>query len=332
MARTPKPWYRKDRQSWCVTINGTRHNLGPDREQAHQRFHELMARAPTEAPAAGDTVLATMDLFLDWTKKHRAVRTFQRYQQQCQSFADMLPSGLKVSQLKPFHVQQWLDAHPNWNDGNRRGHIVAIQRAFRWATKMGYIERMPLEAIEKPRPGKRDEIITVEEYRAIRQSVRDEAFSDLLQIAWITGCRPQEAWGVTASHVDLAHARWVFQPKEAKVKTRPRIVYLPDEALAITKRRLDLHGDGHLFRNTKGRPWTGYSVNCRFSRLKKKLGRKYCLYLFRHSFATRLLEAGVDALTVAILLGHANPAMLSTTYQHLGLNGAFLLDQARKAS
>jgi hypothetical protein len=45
-----------------------------------------------------------------------------------------------------------------------------------------------------------------------------------------------------------------------------------------------------------------------------------------------MLEKGLDALTVAILLGHQNPAMLSSTYQHLGHNPKFLLEQIRRAS
>ena len=27
MPRQPRPWYRKDRDAWFVTIDGTRHNL-----------------------------------------------------------------------------------------------------------------------------------------------------------------------------------------------------------------------------------------------------------------------------------------------------------------
>jgi integrase len=70
-------------------------------------------------------------------------------------------------------------------------------------------------------------------------------------------------------------------------------------------------------------------VNSRFCRLKKKLGVKFCLYNFRHSFATRLLESGVDALTVATLLGHTDVSMLGKVYQHLAHNPGHLLSQVR---
>lgn len=66
MPRTPKPWFWKERQAWYVTIAGTRHRLGEDRQIAHQRFHELMARpAPVKVKAGTNTVVALLDMFLE---------------------------------------------------------------------------------------------------------------------------------------------------------------------------------------------------------------------------------------------------------------------------
>lgn len=159
----------------------------------------------------------------------------------------------------------------------------------------------------------------------------NRTFADLLVTAWETGARPQELIRVEARHVDSANCRWVFPQEEAKVKTRPRVVYLTERAHARTEQLARIRPSGPLFRNSRERPWHPYALNCGFQRLKPRIGRKLCLYTFRHSFATRLLQAGVDPLTVAILLGHFNPAMLSTTYQHLALNPAHLLNQIRKA-
>ncbi len=53
MPRDPKPWFRKDRDAWFVTINGRRYNLGPERDAAHDRFHELMLTGGEEQGGNG---------------------------------------------------------------------------------------------------------------------------------------------------------------------------------------------------------------------------------------------------------------------------------------
>ncbi len=64
----------------------------------------------------------------------------------------------------------------------------------------------------------------------------------------------------------------------------------------------------------------------------RKLGTKYCLYAFRHTFANRLLGAGIDSLTVSTLLGHVDGTMLSRVYQHLQQNSVLLLDAVNQSS
>ena len=47
----------------------------------------------------------------------------------------------------------------------------------------------------------------------------------------------------------------------------------------------------------------------------RRLGFSFRLYDCRHSFATRALESGVDLLTLAAILGHANLKVVSR-YAH----------------
>ena len=64
--------------------------------------------------------------------------------------------------------------------------------------------------------------------------------------------------------------------------------------------------------------------------LARKHGPKRCLYNLRHSWATHALARGVDALTVAILMGHRSPETLAKTYQHLTQNPEYLQVAARR--
>ena len=68
-----------------------------------------------------------------------------------------------------------------------------------------------------------------------------------------------------------------------------------------------------------------------FLKLAKEHAPKYCLYTLRHSWATHALAKRIDALTVAILLGHRDPSTLAKVYQHLSQSPEYLREQARRA-
>ena len=331
MPRFPKPWFRKERQAWFVQVDGRQYHLGPDREEALEKYHRLMNQ-PKTAKVASDTVVNLIDLFLAYCEGHRAVRTYEWYQYRLQSFVNTIPPGLRASDLKPFHLQKWIDAHPEWANGSKRNACRALQRAMRWAEQQGYIDRSPIAHFEKPPAGRRDQVVLPEEFEGILAVVRDREFQELLTVAWQTGARPQEVLHVEARHVDLKNSRWVFPLNEAKLKRFPRVIYLTEDALAITTRLMLKYPEGPLFRNTAGRPWTTDAVNCRFTTIKKKLGKRYCLYNFRHSWATAALQNGVDPITVAVLMGHADPSMLAKTYQHLAQNPSYLREALRRAT
>lgn len=72
--------------------------------------------------------------------------------------------------------------------------------------------------------------------------------------------------------------------------------------------------EGSLLRNSEGGPWTKDAVNCAFCRLEKKVEKKYHLGAFRKGFATKALKAGVDTVTLAHLMGHRDPSMVSRVY------------------
>jgi len=317
MPQFPKPFFVKARNIWRVQIEGKQHNLGPNRDQAFRRYHELM-QAPKAV--ASELVVGVIDGFLEWCQRHRSKRTYQGHLWHLQRFVQQLPKAatMTVDELKPHHVISWVDAHRNWGPTYRRNAITSVQRAFLWAEKLGHIDKSPVRYVEKPSADHRKQVIQESEFRRLLATIKGLHFRDILEFCWETGARPQEANAVEARHFNAARSRLEFPPEEAKGKKRRRIIYLTERAVEIVSRLAKWHPKGALFRNRFGRPWTTSAVNCRFFRLQKKLGTKYAMYSFRHPFATRLLESGVDPLTVSALLGHADGAMLARVYSHLG--------------
>ena len=112
MARPPKPWYRNDRQEWFVTIDKILHRLGPDKDAALQKYHLLMSK-PKDKPVSRDAVVLPLDAFLDYVQNHNTPKTFRYYHDFAQSFCKSIPKTLTTGQLRPYHVQTWVDSHKN---------------------------------------------------------------------------------------------------------------------------------------------------------------------------------------------------------------------------
>lgn len=281
--RGPQPWYRPSRGLWYVTLHGVQHKLAPGPEdhvpeEAMREYHRLMASppepppAPPPQPAEHGSLAVVLDKFLGWCQEHRKPATYEWYRWRLQLFVEHVGVALTSAALKHFHVDEFLARHPSWSRGMKRSAARAVQRAMRWAKKKGHVDVNPVADYEKPAPGKRNVVISPAQFLELLSFVPGENFRDLVQITWETGCRPQESLAVEARHVDLVQARWFFPPDEAKGEEWPRIVYLNDRALEITRRLMERHPEGKLFRNDRGRPWDPYAVNCCFCRVQVRMG------------------------------------------------------------
>jgi integrase len=264
-------------------------------------------------------VAELFDKFLDWCLKERAEQTYAGHQRRIQLFLDESGAGnLPATDLRPFHVTEWVDKHPTWGNTSRRGAIGSIQRSYNFAEELGYIDTNPVKKIKKPPCGRRKQVVTPEQWQQIRDhySLYDP-FRDLLEFCWETGCRPFEARTMEVAHLHLDRMCVLFPPEEAKGKRRWRIIRLTATAAEIIKRRIAGRNEGRVFLNANGDPWTAFAMNCRFCRLKKHTGVKHFAYAWRHGFATRKLLEGHDHLTVSELLGHSDGTMLAKVYAHL---------------
>ena len=390
MSRTPKPWYWEERKSWYVTIRGDRKNLGPDKKEAYQEFHRLMGKPPEAAPVRvqGMPVVAIIDQFLESLQENGAAAdTYIWYQTRLQIFARRNPA-LDVADLRPFHVQQWIDSIRR-SPGTKRNYARSIMRCMKWAEEQGLIDRSPIAHFKKPKGGIRQTVIGPEEYQVILGSIRNDSFRDLCIFAWETGARAAECLAIEKRHVDLTGHRIVFPVDEEKMQRALRIIYLTETAEEMVRRLILRHPTGPIFRNSDGRPYTTEAVNCAFIALQMRTGlqamkeegftlteeeiaqkiatlkperkwkkrnirkspaelreeamrklryaaarlraKKFCLTVFRHSYCHRLLKSGVDALTVSVLMGHADPTMIARVYSHLSHAPEYLRDVLRKS-
>lgn len=325
--RQPKPFFRLQTRCWYVQLGKKQINLGPDEEAAWEKYHELMLQRE-EISTSVSTVVVLLDEYLDWLNKKRKPGTYEKSKHYLTLFAKHIGGKLRIDQMSARIVTQWTDAYPDWKPNTIHDAMSIVQAAFNWGVRQQLIARNPILHIpDKPGRQRREIVYSTDDWKSIRARVKDK-FGEFLDFMWETGCRPLEARSFEARHVDLKNSLIHFPPTEAKGELRDRIIYLTTASRAIVER--NLHRQGPLLVNTRGKPWTKNAINSRFQRLKKKLGRPMCAYAIRHSFATEGLKAGFDSITLAQLMGHADTTMISRTYSHLARNPDYLREQALK--
>lgn len=146
----------------------------------------------------------------------------------------------------------------------------------------------------------------------------------LLEILYGTGARVSEVAGLTLGMIDQQARIITITGKGNKTRIVPYgqyaadalAVYLTDARPALLAKSDTVHDQ--LFVNQRGQALTTSGIEYILKQLAKKAGLTQVVsaHMFRHTFATDLLNNGADLRTVQQLLGHSS---LSTTqiYTHV---------------
>jgi integrase/recombinase XerC/integrase/recombinase XerD len=158
------------------------------------------------------------------------------------------------------------------------------------------------------------------------KSVRDRA---LFEFLYSTGCRVAEAVGLCLSRLDLAGGTAKVLGKGSKERIvfvepparRALAAYLPLRSALCGRSGSALRDtDERLFVNSRGRPLSIRGVQWLIDSYAEGagIGKRISPHVFRHSFATHLVDNGADIRAVQELLGHSN---ISTTqiYTHVDM-------------
>jgi integrase len=333
MARTPRPWFRKQTGWWMVTLGGVQHKLVEGRENkkaARTKFHELSVLI-AEAPQSSDARVADIsEAFLLWSERHQSPETYRGYHFYVQSFCEAC-GYLPARELKPFHITQWIDGKA-WGQTSQFNAVRSALRVFNWAVKQKILDVSPLKGMERPRPKSRDKYLADEDFHKLFRAA-SKPFKLFLFALRQTGARPSEVRRLTWDQVQVDC--WVLKEHKTSGKTgKARVIYL-SAAMNKVMKFLRKHSDSkNVFLNCRGRRWTTNAVRLQMARLRKKAGlpEDTCAYLIRHAFGTYGILNGVDPVTLAELMGHADTTMINRVYVHLSGQKQHLLAAVAKTA
>jgi len=217
-----------------------------------------------------------------------------------------------------------------------------VKTFFNWALDEEYLEKSPTLRMRLPKPRYKEvepysdqEVIAMlrvcendiqHGYRYL--GLRNKA---IISVFLDTGLRLSELTGMRLSELDPQLQQVRVMGKGAKM----RVVPISGEARKALKQYLTQArepGGDRVWLTDDGQPLQSFSVKVMLSRLKKRAGVDSGggAHRFRHYFATRCLENGMDMNSLRLLLGHATLYMVLRYTRSVNVRQA--LDEHREYS
>jgi site-specific recombinase XerD len=186
-----------------------------------------------------------------------------------------------------------------------------------------------LEHLRVPPEKKLPDVLTVEEVRHIVAATRSDQSRTCLWAIYSLGLRLSE--GVSLAIGDIDAARSFVHVHRGKGSV-DRYVPLPASTLEALRGYWTTHrnprllfpalGRGRMDGRTATEPMPRATIQGALSRVVKELGikKRVSVHTLRHSYATHLLEAGVNLRLIQKYLGHKS-LQTTTIYLHLTRHG-----------
>ncbi|HIS74546.1 TPA: tyrosine recombinase XerC [Candidatus Galligastranaerophilus intestinavium] len=255
------------------------------------------------------------------SEKNFSIHTIRAYCADVYTFL-IWADNLNVDEInsKKFSEYLYFIQKINYTKTTIARKIASIRAFYKFLFQEEIIETNPADALVAPkRPKSLPDFMSEEEVENILRNVKIETPAGfrnrvIFELLWVSGMRISELSNLNYENLNLEQNEIKVLGKGAK----ERIVLIPDKTKENLKNYMDNVSD--LICKTKKAPDSPLFINYNGFRLqnqsirkalkevveKIELPKKITPHIFRHSFATRLLENGADLRIVQELLGHAS--------------------------
>lgn len=321
--RTPATSKEDARELLGVRIRQVEHA----RERGLRSVRDLLrpVRTPTLAEAA--------ETYKTHAQAHCTQSTFDGYEISLRK--SILPSlgGRRLNELTPADVQGYTDARlaAGAKPSTVRNELMVLSGIFREAIRAGQVAANPVTSSRKPR-------VENKMFRYLSQEEEDrllaaapEPLRSQIEFAILTGLREGEQTGLVRG--DLQDRGIVVRHTKSK---RDRVVPMCDRLRAVLKRiPVDMESP-HVFTSPRGKEGKYDRFNNTLWRETVKRAKVAPIrwHDLRHTFCSRLAQAGVPLQTIAELAGHSS-VQVTSRYAHLApgnLTAAVSVFDRKKAS
>ncbi|MFL6044856.1 MAG: tyrosine-type recombinase/integrase [Propionibacteriaceae bacterium] len=243
---------------------------------------------------------------------------------------------LALNRVRKSHIEQWVKSLQvaGLAPGTVRTRFDNVARIFHAAIEDRVIAFDPTKGVKLPAVRRQEAAMTIPTPEQVGELITaaEPDFAPFLAFCAFAGLRLGEAAGVRVKDIDflgrkLQVTRQVQWAPGGNVEIRApkygseRTVYLPDELLIILSEliaRRGIAGDQWLFVDGRDNPLVYNAVWTRYRLIRKRTGIDgFRVHDLRHFYASGLIAAGCDVVTVQRAMGHASATVTLRTYAHL---------------
>ncbi|MCM3556447.1 site-specific integrase [Janibacter melonis] len=261
-----------------------------------------------------------------------------------QAAASVTFADVPMRSIRPSHVEQWIKVASQPADGSAgiaastmKVRFSYVQMALLAAVRERIIAHDPSAEVRKKLPKTRKPeaamLVPTAEQVAAALEVSPAHFRPFVAVCAFSGLRLGEAAGLQLGDVDflrrsIAVARQVQGASVADVEIvspkaeSERTIYVPEELtdlLAAHVQEIGTRGPERWLFCNGPEVWNRNSAGNQWRRIREAagLGSDLTLHSLRHFYASGLIAAGCDVVTVQRSLGHSSATVTLNTYAHL---------------
>ncbi|MBY6900404.1 site-specific tyrosine recombinase/integron integrase [Clostridium botulinum] len=266
---------------------------------------------PEETALVSSDIEEKLQIYLA-TKKLDGLskKTLKNYEYNLLIFANHLRKPLAT--INTMDIRMFLAVRcKDMKQSSVNGQISILKSFFGWLADEEYIPKNPAKKLKQTKEPKRlRHAMTEEEVELLRQASKTDREKALVEFLISTGCRLSEVVGVNKDDIN-----WYEMSLNVIGKgDKERKVYFNIKTKIYLKKYLNRRKDNNeaLFVTSKSphNRLGGRSVQREIKKIADRASINKSIYphLFRHSFATSKLNAGMPLPVIQHLMGHENPA------------------------
>lgn len=296
-----------------------------------------------------NTRMTLDEWFTTWLEEYKKNRvkigTYSSYQSYYASLIHRPLGYMCISSIRGDNIQKL------YNDLTEAGYAlstikivsVLLNGCLQQATRNGMIERNPVKLAELPRQTehKHRQALTKEQQALFMKYAKHSYLYNFFAVMLRTGMRNGELRGLKFSDIDLGKnvihvqrtlkyidGRGYFEDSPKTASSRRDIPLTYDVLMLITKQK-GYWGFGaerpgrYLFCTKRGGPLSRDRVQSEIDKIVKRIQddgyafERITPHIFRHTFATRAIEAGMQPQVLKTILGHSSLSMTMDLYSHV---------------